>query len=149
MSRRWLPALLAVPTSFLLVQCNAPESARTDVKLPPPRLASAEFRIASSLTPAELAALIEQLFMQHPVLGQEMPCQREGPNRERVLCATRGGQASYSAQFQPDAKVLLLTAVSREYDRGRNEKPAQFERLKGQIAAMLIDRFGEANVAVK
>ena len=78
-----------------------------------------------------------------------MPCEREGANRERVLCAMRLPQASYSAQFLPDTKVLLLTAVSREYDRGRTEKPAQFERLKAQIAAMLIDRFGEANVEVK
>jgi hypothetical protein len=78
-----------------------------------------------------------------------MPCEREGANRERVLCTTRGGQASYSVHFLPDTKVLLLTAVSREYDRGRTEKPAQFERLKAQIAAMLIDRFGEANVAIR
>jgi len=151
MRRPFLPALLILPTCLALVQCEAPQSVRTDVKPPPYsfNLAYTTFHIHSPLSPAELTILLEQLFKQHPVLRDALPCSRQGIHNDRVVCVNIIGKDAFSAWFGPESGTIALGLVPNTYDLSYKPDYGRFDRLKKEIAEMLIGHFGQANIAIK
>jgi hypothetical protein len=120
---------------------------RTDIQFPPSPTFT-RFTINSDLASTRLADTLEQLFGQHAVLREALPCYRYGADKGGLSCRTVKREDVFNARFEPDKKSLIFSLDPRTSNVNYKPDYQHFNALKRQIEEMLVSHFGEANVMV-
>jgi len=109
----------------------------------------ARFQIGSTLPPDQLTDTLYELFQNHPVLRDELPCHRLSGNNRKFTCLKVIREDVFHTRFEEDIQTLTLSISPRTTDRSYKPDYHHFEELKILIAEMLTGRFGKANVTMK
>jgi hypothetical protein len=150
MKRRFTSWLLSMLLGTTLINCAGSTMDRLETQPRfPPKAAFAEFTIVSMLSPAELTAILERLFQQHPLLRDALSCSRYGAGNVSLDCRKVIREDVFAANLEAGKKTLMLSLVPRTIDVEYKPDYGHFKDLRDQIARLLTSHFGEGNIILK